>query len=296
MRGLGWGILAVAVLTGAQPCELAAQRDTSVNVLAIERPGMAAVTVERGLVYKDGMQMDVYRSPSHRAGERRPAVLFVHGGLVAGASGPLPTTWPVFRSWGRLVAASGHVGIMFNHRLTTNDDVVQGDVDVRDAIRFVRANAERLGVDGERLCLAFLSAAGEIAAAALRDPQPHVRCVVLLYPFLDLEHQRTRTAFRDPLPAARVDSLVPRYSPAALLAVDPARLPPIFLAMAGRDAIPGINASIGHFLQAALSYRVRLDFMLHPTGQHGFDQRDHDARTREILEALLAFVERHLRE
>lgn len=101
--------------------------------------------------------------------------------------------------------------------------------------------------------------------------------------------------FRRAHSAAHVDSLVTRYSPAHLLTVAPASLPPIFLAMAGADAIPRLNESIERFMRAAISNRVDIDFALHRLGAHGFDQRNHDARTREILERALAFVMRHLR-
>ena len=85
-----------------------------------------------------------------------------------------------------------------------------------------------------------------------------------------------------------------RYSPAHLVAVAPANLPPIFLAMAGEDQIPRLNDSIERFMRAAVANRVELDFALHRRGAHGFDQRNHDARTREILERAITFVQRHL--
>ena len=164
---------------------------------------------------------------------------------------------------------------------------------IRIAADPTRANAERYGIDRDRLCVAFYSAGGEIAAAALHEPPPWLRCVLLFYPFLDLEHKRVRSPFRDAQPASHVDSLVPRYSPTALLRADPAGLPPIFLAMAGRDAIAGITSSIEHFVNAAMAHRVPLTLMVHPTGAHGFDQRNHDARSVEILEAALEFIALH---
>jgi hypothetical protein len=64
--------------------------------------------------------------------------------------------------------------------------------------------------------------------------------------------------------------------------------------MAGEDAIPRLNDSIERFMRAAVANRVEIDFALHRSGAHGFDQRNHDARTREILEHALAFVTRHV--
>lgn len=83
-------------------------------------------------------------------------------------------------------------------------------------------------------------------------------------------------------------------APAHLVPVAPGNLPPIFLAMAGEDAIPRLNDSIERFMRAAVANRVEIDFALHRRGAHGFDQRNHDPRTREILERALAFVTRHV--
>jgi acetyl esterase/lipase len=279
------------LLTALSAGTLAAQNADG-SVLGIDRPGMAQVAVERGRRYRDTLTMDVYRPRG--ASRPAPAVLFVHGGLVAGAKGTSPTSWPIYRSWGRLAAAEGFAGVTFNHRLTTNDNVAETEPDVEAAIGYLRANAKELGIDPERVCLAFYSAGGVLAGMALREPRPFVRCVVLFYPYLDLEHLRVDTRFRRAYSASWVDSLVPRYSPAAQLGKDPLRLPPIFLAMAGRDEIPGLNASVRRFVDVAIDHRAPLNLVIHPSGAHGFDEANHDQRTREILEYCLAFLHRHL--
>ena len=275
------------------------QTDTSANVLGYELPGMRDAVVRRGLAYRElpgarPLTMDVYRPPSAGA-QRLPALVFVHGGLVAGQSGPLPTEWPSYRSWGRLAAAAGLVGVVFNHRMTTDDNVSMASSDVSTAIEYVRAQSTTLGVDPNRLCIAVYSAGGPLASVVMRERVPYVRCLVLFYPYLDLEHMRGASRFRPAHPRAHVDSLVPRYSPAHLLAVAPADLPPIFVAMAGQDQIPNLNDSIDRFMRAAMVNRVDIDFALHRRGEHGFDQRNHDARTREILERVIAFVQLHVK-
>ena len=292
--------LAATFAASMAPSALA-QSDMSANVLGYELPGMRNAVVRRGLTYRtvtEGgvprtLTMDVYRPPDASA-ERRPALVFVHGGLVAGQSGPPPTEWPVYRSWGRLAAAAGLVGVVFNHRMTTDENVAVASSDVTTAVDYVRSNAATLGLDPSRLCIAVYSAGGPLASVFMRERVPHVRCLVLFYPFLDLEHMRSQSPFRPAHPAAHVDSLVPRYSPAHLLTVAPSDLPPIFLAMAGEDQIPRLNDSIERFMRAAVANRVEIDFALHRRGAHGFDQRNHDARTRAILERALAFVQRHV--
>ena len=272
---------------------LVAQADTTTNVLGYELPGMRDVTVRRDIPYSTrGLTMDVYAPPG--PARQRPALIFVHGGLVARQQGPRPTEWPSYRSWGRLAGAAGLVGVVFNHRLTTDENISEGAEDVRAALSHVRTNAAALGVDPNRLCVAVYSAGGPLASVVMRERMPYVRCLVLFYPFLDLEHMRSRSPFRPAHSAAHVDSLAPRSSPTYLLGVAPDSLPPIFLAMAGQDQIPRLNESIERFMRAAVEHRVQMDFALHRHGVHGFDQRNRDPRTAEILESVMSFVRRHV--
>jgi acetyl esterase/lipase len=128
-------------------------------------PGMANVTVTSNVTYRHvgesgrdvPLTMDVYRPPAMRPGQRLPALIFVHGGLTLDQ----PRTakdWGIYQSWGRVAAASGLVGVTFNHRMTTNDNVDVASGDVRAAIDLVRRNAAEWNVDPDRLCLAFYSA------------------------------------------------------------------------------------------------------------------------------------------
>ncbi len=65
--------------------------------------------------------------------------------------------------------------------------------------------------------------------------------------------------------------------------------------MAGQDQIPRLNESVERFMRAAVEHRVEIDFALHRDGVHGFDQRNRDARTADILEHVMSFVRRHVR-
>jgi acetyl esterase/lipase len=171
--------------------------------------------------------------------------------------------------------------------------VDEAGADVLDAIAHVRARASEYGLDENRLCVAFYSAGGPIAGVVLREPMPHVRCVVLYYPYLDLEHVSRTTPFRGPLPAARAEALR-AYSPRAALARGADSLPPIFLARAGRDAIPFLNESVDRFVAEALRRNVSIDFVNHAAGEHGFDTVTRDQRTQEIIRQTLRFMRGHL--
>src|SRR6185503_10623186 len=77
-----------------------------VNMPVVYRvPGMDKVIVKSDLKYTatndPNLLMDVYRPPRLAKSERRPAVVFIHGG--AGAQFK-PKDWGFYKSWGRLVA------------------------------------------------------------------------------------------------------------------------------------------------------------------------------------------------
>ena len=265
-----------------------------------ELPGMENVSVTTNLVYKTvavaarparSLTLDVYAPPT-RSTTPAPIVVFVHGGLTTDSRGDAKD-WSSYQRWGRLVAASGMVGVTFNHRLTTDDNVDEASPDVADALAFIRRRAADFSADPNRVCLAFYSAGGVLSGALLHDAPSYVRCVVLYYPFLDLEHLRTKTVFREPHSSVRVDSLA-GFSPRDALARARAPLPPIFLARAGRDEIPRLNESVDRFVAAALANNARIDLYTHPDGVHGFDIRTRDERTREIIAQTLAFFRRHL--
>src|SRR5579864_3041977 len=84
-------------------------------------PGMDQVQISPGLVYRDdagiSLHMDVYRPANLTKTERRPAVLFLHGGVNLASTLPPPAEWGVFQSYGRLMAASGLIGVTFNQRV-----------------------------------------------------------------------------------------------------------------------------------------------------------------------------------
>ena len=116
-------------------------------------------------------------------------------------------------------------------------------------------------------------------------------CLAAFYAFLDTEHVN--------LAEAGVTAEVARkFSPLAQLLADASGMPPLFIARAGKDAIPGVNASIDKFVAAALERNTAIALANHPDGSHGFDHRDDDARTREILRmsiAVLSGLDRRLR-
>jgi len=91
----------------------------------------------------------------------RPAVVFFFGGGWTGGS---PQQ---FEPQCRHLADRGVVGIMADYRVASRHGVrpVECLADARSAIRWVRAHADRLGVDPGRIAAAGGSAGGHLAAA-----------------------------------------------------------------------------------------------------------------------------------
>lgn len=258
--------------------------------LVLKKPGTESVKVTTDLSYHPGVAdpnllMDVYSPLNVKPGERRPVLMFVHGGA---GSESRPKDWGIYKGWGRLAAASGLVGVTFTHRLGfPKPYLAESAADVAAAIDYVRANAGRLGADPDRICLAAYSAGGPLLTIGFEEKRPYIRCLVAVYAFLDVQQSNLH---RDNEPAERVK----QYSPIEHLGEKRAQQIPMLIARAGQDAIPTMNDSIDRFITRAIRENANLTVMNHPAGVHGFDNQNDDDRSREIMEFLLTFARRHL--
>jgi acetyl esterase/lipase len=249
----------VVLLLALVPTALAGdyRNPTDGAVVALQLPGMHLARVTRNVSYKAGLALDVYRPA--RASKRLPAVLFVHGAPRGSQS---PKADGVFVGWGQLAAASGLAGVTFDHH--------QDPADVQAAVRYVRRNAARLGIDGSRLCVAGFSAGVQVSMLpALQGKLGALRCTVGYYGPLDAE--------------------LPQLSPLTYLRKD---APPMLVAKAGRDN-PAINRSIDRYVARAREVGARVELVVQSTGPHGFETTK-DAKTRAVMRRTLAFLREHL--
>ena len=252
--------------------------------------GMDAVKVRTNIPYKkestaDFLLMDLYTPQTARG--QLPIVIFIHGGVESDIP-HRPKDWGFYQSWGRLAAASGLAAVTFNHRVGfPNPNLEQGAADVTDLIAFVRSHARDWGLDPERICLAAYSAGGPMLSMAMRDTPSYVRALVAFYAFLDIQQSELHKKY---LPEQQLRE----FSPIHQLTQNAGKLPPIFVARAGKDQIPDLEPGLDRFVTAAVAKNVALEFWNHPEGVHGFDSQNNDERSREIVKAALDFMKAHL--
>jgi acetyl esterase/lipase len=254
---------------------------------------MDRVRARPDLVYKrDGaleLKLDLYLPEASAPGKRVPVVFLIHGGV--GPEFPVqPKDWGFYKTWGRLLAASGMGAVAFNHRVGFPDpNLAAASGDVEDAIAFVRNRAPDFSIDPERIALAAFSAGGPMLSMALREPRPSVRCLVAFYAFLDLRGSPLHRKYLG-------EEQILKFSPAAALAQSAGTLPPIFVARAGKDQIPDLQPGLDRFVAEAIARNVALEFVNQPDGEHGFDNAPGDQRSRDIVRQAVEFLQRNLAE
>jgi dienelactone hydrolase len=245
--------------------------------IVLRVPGMEAVNVQRNLDYGSGdsaLRMDVYRP--FGVGPW-PVVVFVHGESDAEELRNAKE-WGQYTSWGRLVAASGMVGVTFSHRSWEGLSAVPRKLgDVEAAVRFVRAHGRSWGADPSRLAVWSCSAGVPVGlSTAIRWA---ASCAVAYYGPMDV-----RPYGRDPVLA--------KVSPMALLE-EGMPLPPLLVGRAALDD-EELNQSIDAFVNLAWEQQLDVELLDHGEGHHAFDVVDGDSRSREIIEATLEFLAGHL--
>ena len=234
-------------------------------VVVVAKPGMDRVTYHRNITYTASADanvlMDIYQPTGAKRGQRRGAVVFIHGGTDIRGK---PKDWGIYQAWGRLVAASDLVGVTFSHRLgrLPQTRLEAGAGDVAAAIDYIRRNASTYGIDPDRLCLAAYSAGGPMLSSYMVDAPQAIRCLVGYYPFMDIRQSDAHRAAQQP-------ETIAKYSNILKLAL-PGRMTPMLLVRAGKDEIPTLMDSEDRFVKAALEANYPLTVANHPAAPHGF--------------------------
>jgi acetyl esterase/lipase len=151
---------ALGALLAAAPAPLISQQQ---NPRLSYPPDMAGARAE---VYKSAggaeLKLWMFMPEGDKGSGRRPAIVFFFGGGWTSGS---PKQ---FEQQCRHFASRGMVAIAADYRVASRHQVKVADCvrDAKSAVRWVRANAGRLGIDPNRIAAGGGSAGGHLAAAA----------------------------------------------------------------------------------------------------------------------------------
>lgn len=266
----------------------ATRHEITTKRVLYEHPEGESVVIRRNVEYNAATanaaeSLDVYYPPGWSGAVAMPAVILVSGMSDIGAQAFLGcriNEMASFVSWARLIAASGLIAISY----TTGADPA---ADTRAVLRHLHAQGSTLGIDTSRLAMWACSSHVPNALGQLIEHPHSVMCAVLCYGFmLDLddatgvaEAQRT-FRFANPCAGKRIDDL-PRDAP-------------LFIARAGKDAVPHVNESIDRFLTHAVQRNLPVTLVNHHNGPHAFDIEDDSHETRVVIRQILVFLQLQL--
>jgi acetyl esterase/lipase len=180
MRTLAWATITVAAMLlnraalAAEPQELALPAITEAGddgypannvTFANGVVGIPAITYAQPLHFRP-LTLDLYMPHRVSGDAHLPLIVYVHGGAWVGGTprgkGALGE-WPAVLA---ALAARGYVVAAVSYRLDGEAHFPAAIQDVKSAIRFLRLNAARYGLDPSRAAIWGPSAGGQLAALA----------------------------------------------------------------------------------------------------------------------------------
>jgi acetyl esterase/lipase len=243
----------------------------------------------RNLVYKTAgdrkLHLHVFEPAGHEVTDRRPVFLAIHGGGWTGGNARQ------FYPFAAQFAEQGLIGISLEYRLTSAKDgatVFECVRDARSAVRWIRQNADVLGIDATKIVAMGGSAGGHLAVSTAlfdgvsedgdhSDVSARPDALILMYPVIDTSaegygQEKIGDRWRELSPVHNVRS----------------GLPPTLIFHGTADAVtPYAGAEKFHELSKAAENYSRL--ITHPGGRHGYLIFDRDAY-RQALGQMKEFL------
>lgn len=264
---------------------------------------VAPRAIVRDAVYRtvDGraLHLDIYTHPD-TAKTPGPVLIHFHGG--GWARGARPQSWTGFHPY----LAAGFSLVTVQYRLAGEAPAPAAVQDARCALRWIGANAARLGFDKQRIVVAGTSAGGHLALMAGLLPAanrvdapvckdtPRAAAILDFYGPADLTATKAASGKRHPTVAnwigrrGEADAMERDMSPVSWLSPDST---PVFIAHGDADPVVPVAQSI--------DLKRRLDMLSVPSdlfvirgGGHG--KFDPASQTELTARALVFLCERHI--
>jgi len=252
--------------------------------LVVQIPEMDRVSVDRDMPFgrepSDALRFDVYR-PALVTQSQLPAVIFVTGYSDKGAQefvGCELKEFAAYIDWARLIASSGVIAVTYS-----NEDPVR---DIEALVEHIEKNAESLGIDGTRL--GIWSCSGNTATAlALLCEHKELKCAALCYGYMiDMPgHDEV----------ARAASQFGFVNATSTMQISDIPDVPILVVRAGRDEMPGLNASLDRFVTRALAANLPISLANCASGVHAFDVAEQTDEARQVVHQVVQFLTSWLR-
>ena len=262
----------------------------------------AQVTVQEDVVFGTGggrdLHCDVYRPEG--AGAGAPAVLLVHGG------GWRNGDRTQLRGYGILLGRAGYVCVASEYRLIPEAPWPAQIHDVKAALRWMRANADDLGIDPDRIAIEgnsagahlALLAAGTPGAPALEgeggnagEPTTVAAAIGVYAPTLFSHGAQQRGAVTlAALVEAGTEEAASAASPLTHVSAD---FPPTLLIHGTDDELVPVHASIVMY-EALAEAGVPTELHLYAEQRHAFDATPEFGR--QCAAEMLLFLDRYVRD
>ena len=220
-----------------------------------DTPATKHVKVRNEVPYLGSLAIDIYSPPDLKAGEKRPAVVFINA--IGDRGDNKVKSWAIYQSWPRLVAAHGMIGV------SMDADGARIQESLRGVFDFLTKQGAQHGVDGERLGLYAASAnvRGTYEYLIGDNAAPGIRAAALYY---------------GGVPTGRMR----------------ADLPVLFIVAQG-DA-PGMGEPLGGLWRRVVEAKAPWSLLFASNLPHGFDAFSDNDDSRRIIQQSLAFWKSNL--
>lgn len=276
------------------------------------------VTIERDVTFlapDRAEKLDLYLPATRSAGTRSPAVVIIHGGGWSGGSKSAGREFNI----GTTLAKAGYVCASIEYRLEKTNRWPTNIWDCKNAVRFLRKNATKYGVDTEHVGVIGGSAGGHLALMVgvtsgvkeLEPPAPYpgisdkVQAVVDMYGIADVrtgkktdtqgnptnEHKSWDGVFGDHKPITDADRAL--ASPTTHLAPG---IPPILILQGTADTTVDRDQSID-LDRRLTALKLEHQLILVPGIGHTFDLQTWNRKPlpMDLRPTVTAFFDRYLK-